>query len=97
MRIAHHRVFFRSILDQLWVLDHNSGMPKVANKPPRKSRSSPPTTRRKRSMKTSANVVAPVAEDAAERKRIGETLDVAAFMAHHKGNPASAAHWETAE
>jgi hypothetical protein len=35
--------------------------------------------------------------DAAERKKIGETLDVAAFMAHHLQNSALAAHWEEKE
>jgi len=35
--------------------------------------------------------------DAVERKKIGETLDVAAFMAHHHQNSASAAYWEEKE
>jgi hypothetical protein len=35
--------------------------------------------------------------DAVERKKIGETLDVAAFMAHHQQNSASAVYWEEKE
>jgi hypothetical protein len=38
-----------------------------------------------------------LAEDAAERTKIGKTLDGAAFSAFHKRNSASAKYWETPE
>ena len=37
------------------------------------------------------------AEDAAQRKKIGKALDMPAFLAHHRQNSASAAHWEAEE
>jgi hypothetical protein len=51
----------------------------------------------KRSAKTKLSRRPSIAKDAAERKKIGKTLDLAAFMAHHRQNTVSAAHWETEE
>jgi len=36
-------------------------------------------------------------EDRAERKKIGKTLDLAAFMADFRRDTTSAAYWETKE
>jgi hypothetical protein len=35
--------------------------------------------------------------DEAQRKRIGNSLDLPAFRAYHQQNPASATYWETEE
>jgi hypothetical protein len=37
------------------------------------------------------------AEDRAQRKKVGKTLDVAAFMADFQRDTTSAAYWETEE
>jgi len=34
-------------------------------------------------------------EDAIQRKKIGKTLDMPAFLARHRQNSTSAGHWET--
>jgi hypothetical protein len=47
--------------------------------------------------KPKATARAILADDAAERSKIGKTLDQAAFSAFHKRNSASAKYWETPE
>jgi len=50
------------------------------------------TSKRPRSAKVDA-----AAKDRTERKKIGKTLDMAAFMADFRRDTTSAAYWETEE
>jgi hypothetical protein len=64
----------------------------TAKKPKRKSTRA--VAKQKPSARKPANSRA---VDAAERKKIGQSLDVASFMAHHERNTASSAYWENKE
>jgi hypothetical protein len=79
--------------NHFWLVD-NINMGTVLKKPARKQQRSVQKVRNKPSAKGKRNLDSR-AEDAAQRKKIGKTLDVAAFLAHHRQNSASSAHWET--
>jgi len=72
-------------------------MPFVLKKPLKRQAKSPQKGRNKRSakVKSSRRSLTSRAADLAERKKIGKTLDVSAFLTHHEKNSASATHWET--
>jgi hypothetical protein len=64
-------------------------------------KASPAAVARKRAAKARAPRTAASsasrAADLAERQKVGKTLDLNAFLAYHKRNKASTAHWETPE
>jgi hypothetical protein len=70
-------------------------MPATTKKPVQKQRKPLQAGGRRQAAKTKlARPTAASRVDAVERKKVGKSLDVAAFMAHHKQNSASATYWE---
>lgn len=64
----------------------------------KRPRTSNPSTRKISVRPTAQRKSAPGRrEDAAERKKIGGTLDTAAFVVKHRRNSASSEYWETQE
>jgi len=70
-------------------------MPVTTKKPVRKQRKPLRGGGRGQSAKTKQSRPTAVSRaDAVERRKIGKSLDVAAFLAHHQRNSASATYWE---
>lgn len=70
---------------------------KIATKMRKATRAKSVVTRKKLLATPTKKVPTEVAQDMAERKKIGRTLDMAAFNAFHKSNSASMKHWDQKE